>query len=53
MESGNCVTPLAPQGNIFIGPAPGYSVFGNENIPMGYLQPFCYRCTIQPLGGLP
>ena len=50
MMSGSCGTTLPTQSNIVMGPSPDYKVTGFETIKLGYLQSFCYSCTIQPLG---
>ena len=49
MTAGNCKNPLPTQTNIALGIAP-FSISATTLNSNGFLEKFCYRCTVVPTG---
>ena len=47
----DCLSALPAQSNIVFGASP-YGMAASEIIPGGYSTPICYKCTVNPIGGL-
>ena len=49
----SATTVVSAQSDVVLGPAPTYGLTASEVNSLGYTLALCYKCTIQPTGGLP